>query len=161
MDSSFRHISDSCELSFFSALSISPLSSSCLPLFKNFRNSLSLFQPNMPQNLSLYHVSKKAISNAPITSPSKNECEPTVFQLPTQMWLDLVIKFMIFFSLCDFFANDHPFVSFIARKIIYFFHCIFYLFINLINLLLNVFEIFIMGMKPSTSECVCVSMAKD
>ena len=62
-----------------------------------------------------------------------------------------------FFSLCDFFANDHPFVSFIARKIIYFFHCIFYLFINLINLLLSVFEIFIMGMKPSTSECVCVN----
>ena len=30
-----------------------------------------------------------------------------------------------FFSLCDFFAKDHPFVSFIARKIIYFFHCIF------------------------------------
>ena len=25
----------------------------------------------------------------------------------------------------------------------------------MINLLLNVFEIFIMGMKPSTSECVC------
>ena len=122
MDSSFRHVSDSCELSFFSALSISPLSSSCLPLFKNFRNSLSLFQPNMPQNLSLSHVSKKAISNAPITSPSKNECEPTVFQLPTQMWLDLVIKFMIFFlfmwflcqwsSLCFIYSTkDYLFLS--------------------------------------------------
>ena len=47
---------------------------------------------------------KKATNDAPVTSPPKNECEPTVFQLPTQMWLDMVIKFMIFFSLCDFFA---------------------------------------------------------
>ena len=55
----------------------------------------------------------------------------------------------------NFFAKDHPFVSFIALKIIYFFF--FFLFLNLIHLLLNVFEIFIMGMKPSTSRvCMCV-----
>lgn len=73
-----------------------------------------------------------------------------MFQLPT---LGLVIKFMIFF----FFAKDHSFVSFIALKIIYFFHC-FFKKEKLIHLLLNVFEIFIMGMKPSTSRvCVCVN----
>ena len=51
------------------------LSSLRLPLFlfKNFRNSLwlSLFQPNMPQNLSCLKT-----SDAPVTSPPKNECEP-------------------------------------------------------------------------------------
>ena len=90
--------------------------------YSKISETLSLFQPNMPQNLSLSHVSKKAISNAPITSPSKNECEPTVFQLPTQMWLDLVIKFMIFFffmwflcqwsSLCFIYSTkDYLFLS--------------------------------------------------
>ena len=39
---------------------------------------------------------------------------------------------MIFFSLCDFFAKDHPFVSFIALKIIYFFHFFFFFFSFLI-----------------------------
>ena len=82
-------------LLFLCSFNFSSLSSSRLPLFKNIRNSpcLSLFQPNMPQNLSLM-PQKKATSDALVTSPPKNECEPTMFQLPTQMWLDLVIKFM-------------------------------------------------------------------
>ena len=81
------------------------------------------------------------------------------------VWLlDLSVPCVIFlFSFHEFqdekkiiLAKDHPFVSFIALKIIYFFHCFFIL--NLIHLLLNVFEIFIMGMNPSTSRvCMCVN----
>ena len=51
MDNLIRHINDSCDPHFLYSFNFSSLSSSRLPLFKNFRNSL--FQLNMPQNLSL------------------------------------------------------------------------------------------------------------
>ena len=47
-------------------------------------------------------------------------------------------------------SNTPLSISFIAFFI--------YLFLNLIHLMLNVFEIFIMGMKPSTNRvCMCVN----
>ena len=131
MDSSIKHVSDHpCEPSFSSALSISPLSLLHAYPYSKISETLSdsLTAEHASESLSLM-PQKKGTSDAPVTSPPKNECEPTVFQLPTQMWLDLVIKFMnFFFSLCDFFAKDHPFVSFIALKIIYFFRCFFLFF---------------------------------
>ena len=48
---------------------------------------------------------------------------------------------MIFFSFCDFFAKDHPFVSFIALKIIYFFHFFFFFF----SFLIFICDSFIVG----------------
>ena len=165
MDSSIRHVSDPCEPSFFlCSFNFSSLSSSRLLLFKNFRNSLwlSLFQPNMPQNLSPSHASKKGhqwcsgylSTEEWMWTNSVSATHPNVIRYGNQIYD------FFFFFLCDFFAKDHPFVSFIALKIIYFFLCFFffYLFLNLIHLLLYVFEIFMMGMKSSTSRvCVCVN----
>ena len=66
---------------------------SLLPAYPNSKISetLSLSLPaehaseSLSLSLSLSHASKKATSDAPVTSPPKNECEPTLFQLPTQM----------------------------------------------------------------------------
>ena len=54
------------------------------PIQKFHKLSLSLPTEHASESLSLM-PQKKATSDALVTSPPKNECEPTVFQLPTQM----------------------------------------------------------------------------
>ena len=79
----------------FSTLSIFPLSLLHAYPYSKISETLSSSRTCLRISLSLSLMpKKKATSDAPVTSPPKNECEPTVFQLPTQMWLDLVIKFM-------------------------------------------------------------------
>ena len=144
------------QLDTSASLSISPLSLLHAYPYSKISETLSFSQTCLRISLTLM-PQKKATSDALVTSPPKNECEPTVFHLPTQMWLDLVIKFMNFFFFVWFLCQRSS-LCFIYSTKNYLFLSLLFLFLNLIHLLLNVFEIFIMGMKPSTSRvCVCVN----
>ena len=128
MDSSIRHVSDLCEPSFFSAVSISPLSLffTLTPIQKFQKLSLTLSLPTEHASESLSHASKKShqwcsgylSTEEWMWTNSVSATHPNVIRSGNQIY-------EIFFSLCDFFAKDHPFVSFIALKIIYFFHYFF------------------------------------
>ena len=127
MDSSIRHVSDLCDPLFsllfqflLSLLHAYPYSK----ISKTLSNSLSSSQTCLRVSLSLLCLKKSHWWCSGYLSTEEWMWTNNV-HLPTQMWLDLVIKFM---KKKNFFAKDHPFVSFITLKIIYFFHFLFFFF---------------------------------
>ena len=154
MDSSIRHVSDLCDPLFsllfqflLSLLHAYPYSK----ISETLSNSLSSSQTCLRVSLSLMPKKKPLVMlRLPLhrrmnVNQQCSSTHPNVIRSGNQIY-----------EKKNFFAKDQPFVSFITLKIIYFFHFFFFFLIKSDPFIVEFFEIFIMGMKPSTSRvCVC------